>query len=93
MKGKGKFRSMHIRSAENGHTVSTDYEPDADDKSDFGSTSEHVFTDPNAVVDHVNKVLSGSKAVSAGPTKDLMPAKGRAMTAQKMLRAAEAKGK
>lgn len=53
----------------------------------FGSnTTKNVFTDHNAVVDHVNKVLSGSKAVSPGPTKDLMPVKGRA-------RAAEAKGK
>jgi len=46
-------REVRIRPAQGGHVVSTEYEPDGDEM--YCPPEDHVFTDHQAMLDHVSK--------------------------------------
>lgn len=55
-----KVREVRIRPVKGGHVVSTDHEPDGGEM--YGPPEEQVFTDHQAMMDHVSGRLKGPSA-------------------------------
>lgn len=55
-----KVREVRIRPVKGGHVVATEHEPDGDEMA-YGPPDEQVFTDHQAMMDHVSGRLKGSQ--------------------------------
>jgi len=62
-----KLRRITIEPAENGHTVTAEHEPDADDKQPFygGNNQKSVFNNTADVMHHVGKLIGHSAVPKA----------------------------
>lgn len=56
-----KVREVRIRPVKGGHVVATEHEPDGDEMS-YSPPDEEVFTDHQAMMDHVSGRLKGPSA-------------------------------